>query len=163
MSTPSLSSLQRSSSSPSSRTSPRSISPKSSRISVEEEAMARAAASMAETAREDASTGKAAMGQKAVMAAASTDAAAVSIITKTAAAITAGRTARAPMNRISSRISEKATKKIAWIRKPHSKEGAFVMGSGDPLLSTACRSRSVFKLSIDISSKSSKIRYTIKE
>ena len=71
--------------------SPRSISPKSSRISAEEEAMARAATSMAETAREDASTGKAAMGQKAVMAAASTDAAAVSIITKTAAAITAGR------------------------------------------------------------------------
>ena len=44
------------------------------------------------------------------MAAASTDAAAVSIITKTAAAITAGRTARARMNRISSRISEKETK-----------------------------------------------------
>ena len=79
--------------------------------------MDRAATSMAETAREGASTGKAAMGQKAVMAAASTDAAAVSIITKTAAAITAGRIIRAPMNRISSRTSEKATKEIVWIRK----------------------------------------------
>ena len=95
--------------------------------------MDRAATSMAETAREGASTGKAAMGQKAVMAAASTDAA-VSIITKTAAAITAGRIIRAPMNRISSRISEKATKGIAWIRKPPPKGGGFCDGRS-PLFS----------------------------